>query len=70
MTLTSSSTVKNFKELLPSHQFKRLIEGLSVAGIGPITTDTARDLGFTVDITSAEFTIAGLCDAILNHYQK
>jgi len=70
VTFTSSSTVKNFKELLPADQFKQLIEGVTVASIGPITTDTASQLGFTVDITAEEFTIAGLCDAILHHYEK
>jgi uroporphyrinogen III methyltransferase/synthase len=70
VTFTSSSTVKNFKELLPAGQFEQLIKGVTVASIGPITTDTAKDLGFTVDISAEEFTIAGLCDAILNHYRK
>ena len=70
VTFTSSSTVKNFKELLAADKFKQLIDGVTVASIGPITSDTARDLGFTVDITADEFTIAGLCDAILRHYEK
>jgi uroporphyrinogen III methyltransferase/synthase len=70
VTFTSSSTVKNFKELLPACKFEPLIEGVSVASIGPITTDTAKELGFSVDITAEEFTIAGLCDAILRHYGK
>jgi uroporphyrinogen III methyltransferase/synthase len=70
VTFTSSSTVKNFKELLPADKFKQLIDGVTVASIGPITSDTARKLGFSVDITAEEFTIAGLCDAILRHYKK
>jgi uroporphyrinogen III methyltransferase/synthase len=70
VTFTSSSTVKNFKELLPAGKFEPLIEGVSVASIGPITTDTAEELGFSVDITAEEFTIAGLCDAILRHYAQ
>jgi uroporphyrinogen III methyltransferase/synthase len=70
VTFTSSSTVKNFKELLPADKFKQLINGVTVASIGPITSDTARDLGFSVDITAEEFTITGLCLAILRHYQK
>jgi uroporphyrinogen III methyltransferase/synthase len=70
VTFTSSSTVKNFKDLLPAGQFKQLIKGVTVASIGPITSDTARDLGFSVDITAEEFTIAGLCDAILQYYDK
>jgi len=45
-----------------------LIKGVTVASIGPITTDTAKELGFKVDITAADFTIPGLCEAILQHY--
>jgi uroporphyrinogen III methyltransferase/synthase len=68
VTFTSSSTVKNFKALLPSDKFESLIQGVIVASIGPITTDTAKELGFKVDITAKDFTIPGLCDAILQHY--
>jgi uroporphyrinogen III methyltransferase/synthase len=69
ITFTSSSTVKNFKELLPANKFKQLIDGVTVASIGPITTETAKKLGFEVDISADEFTIAGLCEAILQYYQ-
>jgi uroporphyrinogen III methyltransferase/synthase len=68
VTFTSSSTVKNFKALLPAHRFESLIQGVTVASIGPITSDTARELGFEVDITAKDFTIPGLCEAILQHY--
>ncbi|MBW2172352.1 MAG: uroporphyrinogen-III C-methyltransferase [Deltaproteobacteria bacterium] len=68
VTFTSSSTVKNFKALLPADRFQSLIEKVTVASIGPITTDTAKELGFKVDITAADFTIPGLCEAILQHY--
>ena len=67
ITFTSSSTVKNFKALLPSDNFKDLLDGVTVAGIGPITTDTATDLGFEVQITAKSYTIPGLCDAILKY---
>lgn len=68
LTFTSSSTVRNFKALLPAERFKSLIEGVTVASIGPITTDTARELGFKVDIIARDYTIDGLCKAILKHY--
>ncbi len=68
ITFTSSSTVKNFKALLPSKNFKDLIAGVAVASIGPITTDTAVEAGFEVQITAKSFTIPGLCDAILSYY--
>jgi len=68
VTFTSSSTVKNFKAILPPDKFESLIEGVTIASIGPITTDTAKGLGFKVDITAKDFTIPGLCEAILQHY--
>ncbi len=68
ITFTSSSTVKNFKALLPAADFERLIAGIPVACIGPITADTARELGFEVLIVAKTYTIAGLCDAILAHF--
>ena len=68
ITFTSSSTVKNFKALLPSKNFKDLIAGVTIASIGPITTDTAAELGFEVQITAESYTIPGLCDAILSYY--
>ena len=41
VTFTSSSTVKNFVELLPSDKFKKLIKNGTSACIGPITEKTA-----------------------------
>jgi uroporphyrinogen III methyltransferase/synthase len=70
ITFTSSSTVKNFTSLLPEEKFKDLIDGVTIASIGPITTDTATGLGFKVSITADDYTIPGLCDAIVKHYQK
>jgi uroporphyrinogen III methyltransferase/synthase len=70
VTFTSSSTVKNFKALLPPEKFDHLMKGVTVASIGPITADTARDLGFDVRISAKSFTIPGLCEAILKYYQE
>jgi uroporphyrinogen III methyltransferase/synthase len=68
LTFTSSSTVRNFKALLPDDRFESLIKGVTVASIGPITAETARQLGFKVDIMAQDYTIDGLCEAILKHY--
>ena len=70
ITFTSSSTVKNFKALIPSKKFQSLLNGVIIASIGPITTDTARELGFDVHITAESYTIPGLCEAILHYYAK
>lgn len=70
VTFTSSSTVKNFHRLLPPGQVAELMQNVTVASIGPITTQTARDLGLTVAIEAESYTIAGLVRAILNHHAQ
>ncbi len=67
VTFTSSSTVKNFHRLLPPDQVDRLMDGVCIASIGPITSQTARDLGLSVTIEADTYTIPGLIQAILNH---
>jgi len=68
ITFTSSSTVQNFKKLLPDHRFVELIANLKTASIGPITSDTARELGFRIDIEADAYTIDGLVDAIVEYF--
>ncbi len=68
VTFTSSSTVKNFKELLPKDKFEELIKDVTIASIGPITTKTAKELGFKVEIEAESYTIPGLVEAILDYY--
>jgi uroporphyrinogen III methyltransferase/synthase len=70
ITFTSSSTVKNFHALLPSEKFEDLMQDVIIATIGPITADTARDLGFEVHIVAESYTIPGLCQAILQYYNS
>ena len=70
ITFTSSSTVKNFRALLPSEDLNNLVQGVTIAGIGPITADTARNLGFDVHIVAESYTIDGLCDAIQQYYRR
>jgi uroporphyrinogen III methyltransferase / synthase len=70
ITFTSSSTVTNFKSLVPEDRFPELMDGLTVACIGPITAQTAEKLGFKVDIVAETYTIEGLCDALLAHYKQ
>jgi uroporphyrinogen III methyltransferase/synthase len=69
-TFTSSSTVKNFKALLPEARFGELLAGVAAACIGPVTAATARQLGFDVRIEAQTYTIPGLCEAILAYYAK
>jgi uroporphyrinogen III methyltransferase/synthase len=68
ITFTSSSTVKNFRALLPSEGLDHLMQGITIASIGPVTSETARNLGFDVHIVAEEYTIQKLCDAIVEYY--
>jgi uroporphyrinogen III methyltransferase/synthase len=70
ITFTSSSTARNFKALLPRDRFDDLMRNVTIASIGPITSDTARKLGFDVHLTADTFTIPGLVAAIVGHYRK
>ncbi|MFP4039083.1 MAG: uroporphyrinogen-III C-methyltransferase [Desulfosudaceae bacterium] len=72
VTFTSSSTVINFKALLPEDpdEQRRLLRGVRMASIGPITTSTAEQEGFEVDITAATYTIEGLTEAIIAHFTR
>jgi uroporphyrinogen-III synthase len=65
VTFTSSSTVKNFVELLGPHGKRTSVNGILTASIGPVTSSTLRALGFSVDIAAKEFTIHGLVAAIV-----
>lgn len=71
LTFTSSSTVRNFMQWLSRDEERvRLVTHnphLTIACIGPITAQTARELGLTVAIEAQEFTIDGLVEAIV-HY--
>jgi len=70
ITFTSSSTVKNFKKLIPESDFPKLLEAVKIACIGPITADTAREQGFDVDVMAETYTIPGLVEALIDYYQR
>jgi hydroxymethylbilane synthase len=61
VTFTSSSTVRHFVDAMPGP----LPDQVRVACIGPITAQTARELGLRVDIIAQEYTTRGLVDAIV-----
>ena len=47
-----------------------ILEGITVACIGPITARTARELGIRVDVVAEEYTIEGLVRAIVGEVAK
>lgn len=67
VTFTSASTVRNFAALLGARA-SNLLDGVTVACIGPVTADEARALGFAVHVEPAEHTIPGLVAALGAHF--
>lgn len=73
LTFTSSSTVRNFMAWLKSYEqatstpLMELVSRCHIACIGPITAQTARELGLNVTIEAKEFTIDGLVQAIVTY---
>lgn len=67
VTFTSSSTVKNFMELVGD---KEILEGIRLASIGPVTTKTLAEFGLTPDIEATDYTIKGLFNAIVGTVNK
>jgi len=70
ITFTSSSTVENFMSMWGNEEGLKLLDGVCVASIGPITSDTARKLGLKPDIEPEKFTTAALADALKAHFTK
>jgi uroporphyrinogen-III synthase len=64
VTFTSSSTVKNFAELLGKVK-PALLRGVQFASIGPVTSATLRELHMPVAFEAREFTMGGLIRAIV-----
>ena len=64
VTFTSSSTARNFTELLGNTR-ARPLKNVQFASIGPVTSATLRELGLAVAIEAREFTMGGLIRAIV-----
>lgn len=61
--LTSSSMVSSLVAALGA-EAARLPERVTVVCIGPVTAQTARDLGLRVDVTAERYTVDGALDAL------
>jgi uroporphyrinogen III methyltransferase/synthase len=71
VTFTSSSTVKNFVRLLDittPDEMQKLMSGVAVATIGPITAKTAEQFGLHVDVQPSEYTIPDLVESIVMYF--
>jgi uroporphyrinogen III methyltransferase/synthase len=70
ITFTSSSAVSNFAALLRDQDLPRLLSGIVIACIGPITKRTVEDLGMRPEVVAEEFTIPGLVRGIIDYFSR
>ena len=65
ITAIESAKRDDYKKQI-NKNFEEYIKDLKVASIGPITTKTAKDLGFKISIEAKEYTIKGLIKALIS----
>lgn len=70
VTFTSASAVRNFVRVYGADQVADLLKSTTVAVIGPVTGQAARQAGITVSVEPASYTIGGLVDAIAAHFAE
>ncbi len=70
VTFTSSSTVRNFAALIGPDAVADVGRAARplVACIGPITADTAREVGLRVDVVPDRYTASALADALVARF--
>jgi uroporphyrinogen III methyltransferase/synthase len=71
-TFTSSSTVRNLAEMAQEAglDLPAALERTLVACIGPVTAETAREVGLAVHLVAEEYTIDGLVEALTKPFGK
>jgi uroporphyrinogen III methyltransferase/synthase len=70
ITFTSSSTVHNFVEIIGKKEYKSLLNGVTVACIGPVTAKTAQEYGIKTDIMPKDYTIPALVNEMADFFKK
>jgi uroporphyrinogen-III synthase len=69
ITFTSSSTARNFHELMRGLK-KEYMQGVATAAVGPVTSATLREYGYRVDTQAQQYTMSGLVKAIVQWRRK
>lgn len=67
ITFTSSSTVRNFIELVGTES---VTTNVIIACIGPVTAQTAEELGLKPHVVADEYTVKGLISALIAHVKE
>jgi uroporphyrinogen-III synthase len=67
ITFTSPSTVHNFLALLDGLNWEEFLHSVTIAVIGPVTAEAAKQLGLKVDVIAKEYSIPGLIQELVRH---
>jgi len=70
VTFTSSSTVRNFMAFFGADELPRLLRGVALAAIGPITAGTVAEHGFAAAIVPRQYTVPALAEAVAAHFAR
>jgi len=70
ITFTSSSTVTHFAQLFGDRAFSEVLRNVTIASIGPVTSETIRKLGLAVTVEAPESTVPGLVRALQEYFQR
>ena len=68
ITFTSSSTVTNFVEMFQKDEIKKLLKGVTIASIGPITAKQGEKFSLSSHIIPEKFTIESLVESIVKYF--
>ena len=69
ITFTSSSTARNFFAMLDD-DVRAQLSRIEIFCIGPVTANTARELGLRVSASAEEHTLDGLVKTMIEFYEK
>jgi uroporphyrinogen III methyltransferase/synthase len=70
VTFTSPSSVRSFADRYGAEAAADLLHSTDVAAIGPVTAETAAQLGIACTIVPSQYTIQALCGAIVTHFDS
>ena len=70
VTFTSSSTVRGLVGLLPAGEARRLLAGVALAAIGPVTAATVAEHGLPITVMPRQYTAPALAAAIARHFAE
>ena len=70
LTFASSSTLKNFFEIVGKAGMVSRFKESAIACIGPITARTAEEFGLRVDVMPKDYTFTAMTTAIVDYFVK